>query len=62
MENNEWVFLKIKWICTVPNAHIALWFYKMRQRVATFFCVKFSPKQQETHIETEPRSAGWKQA
>ena len=29
---------------------------------ATCFCFKFSPKLQETHAETEPPSAGWKQA
>ena len=34
----------------------------MCQMVATFFCVKFSPKLQETRIETELPSAGWKQA
>ena len=34
----------------------------MCQVVATFSCVKFSPKLQETHIETELPSAGWKQA
>ena len=34
----------------------------MCQMVATFFCVQFSPKLQETHIETELPSAGWKQA
>ena len=30
--------------------------------VATFSFVKFSPKLQETHIEAELPSAGWKQA
>ena len=34
----------------------------MCQMVATFICVKFSPKLQETHIETELHSAGLKQA
>ena len=51
-------FLKISLICTVLNAYITLWPYKMCQMVATFFCVKFSPKLQETHIETELPSAG----
>ena len=32
----DWIFLKISWICTVPNAHISLWLYKMCQMVATF--------------------------
>ena len=36
-ETYEWVFLKIKWICTVSNAHISLWLYKMCQTVATIF-------------------------
>ena len=58
LETYEWTFLKISLICTVPNAHISLWPYKMCQMVATFFCVKFSPKLQETHIETELPSAG----
>ena len=35
---------------------------KTCQMVATFFCVKFSPKLQETHIETELPSAGCKRA
>ena len=61
-ETYEWPFLKISWIFTLPNEHISLCLYKMCQMVATFFCVKFSPKLQETHIETEPPSAGWKQA
>ena len=34
----------------------------MCQMVATFFCVKFSSKLQETHIKTELPSASWKQA
>ena len=34
----------------------------MCQMVATFSCVKFSPKLQETHIEIELPSAVWKQA
>ena len=59
-ETYEWTFLKISLICNVPNAHISLWLYKMCQMVATFFCVKFSSKLQETHIETELSSAGWK--
>ena len=54
--------MKIWLICTVPNAHISLCLYKMCQMVATFFCVMFSPKLQETHIDTELSSAGWKQA
>ena len=57
-ENYEWTFLKI----SVPNAHISSWLYKMCHMVATFFCVKFSPKLQETHIKAELPSAGWKQA
>ena len=36
--------------------------YKMCQMIAAFFCVKFLPKLQETHIETEPCNAYWKQA
>ena len=62
LETYEWTFVKITLICTVPNAHISLWLYKMCQMVATFFCVKFSTNLQETHIETELPSAGWKQA
>ena len=54
--------MKISLIFTVPNAHISLWLYKMCQMVATFFCVKFSSKLQETHIKTELPSASWKQA
>ena len=61
-ETYKWTFLKISLICTVPNAHISLWLYNMCQMVATFFLFKLSPKLQETHIETEPRSADWKQA
>ena len=62
METYERTFLKINLICTVPNAHISLWLYKIYQMVASFFCVKLSPKLQETHIETELSIAGWKQA
>ena len=61
-ETYEWTFLKISLICTVPNAHISLWLYKMCRIGTTFFCVKFSPKLQDTHVETELPSAGWKQA
>ena len=35
----------------MPNAHASLRLYKICQIVATFFCVKFSAKLQETHIE-----------
>ena len=58
-ETYQWTFLK-RWICTLPIVHLSLWLYKMCQIVVTFFCVKFSPKLQETHFETEPPSAGWK--
>ena len=44
-ETYEWTLLKISLICTVPNAHISSWLYKMCQMVATFFCVKILLKQ-----------------
>ena len=61
-ETYEWTLLKISLICTVSNLHISFWLYKMCQMVATFSFVKFTPKLQETHIEAELPSAGWKQA
>ena len=61
-ETYEWTLLKISLTCTVPNVHISFWLYKMCQMVATFSFVKFTPKLQETHIEAELPSTGWKQA